>query len=37
LGQVGEIMKRLDGAISEALAHQTIKDLVLNLAAPKEV
>jgi membrane protein len=37
LGQVGEIMQRVDGAISEALAHQTVKDLVLNLAAPKEV
>ena len=34
--QVGEIMRRMDGAISDALAQQTIKDLVLAQAAPGE-
>ena len=33
--QVGEIMRLVDGAISSALAQQTIKDLVLAQAAPE--
>ena len=34
--QVGEIMRRVDGAISDALAQQTIKDLVLAQPGPEE-
>lgn len=35
-GQLGDIMRRVDGAIGAALAQQTVKDLVLTQGEPEE-